>query len=67
MSTQQTLVPVWVTVTIEDKEGYNGNRGNNLCSAFSEAIGYLVAITTMATIIFSTHEWSLYDLPKPWH
>lgn len=52
-------------VTIDDDEGCSGNRGNNLCSAFLEAIGYLVAITTMTTIIFSTYEWSLYDLPKP--
>lgn len=28
-------------------------------------IGFIVAISTMATIIFSTHEWSMYDLPEP--
>lgn len=58
-----------VTIEEEEEEEDNSNNGaysnNNLRSAFLEAIGYFVAITTMATIIFSTHEWSLHDLPKP--
>lgn len=46
---------------------YNNNNKNSdrWCRLFFEILGYLLAITTMTTIIFSTHDWSLNDLPKP--
>jgi len=44
--------------------GTDAARGG-LFSTVVDIIGCLLAITTMTTIIFSTHDWSLNDLPKP--
>lgn len=50
-----------------NNDGYNNNNNSNNIngSLLLEICGCLLAITTMTTIIFSTHEWSLNDLPKP--
>lgn len=43
----------------------NSSRSWSCRSVCLDFIGFLVAITTMTTIIFSTHDWSLNELPKP--
>lgn len=42
-----------------------GDGGGGFCSMLVDIIGCLMAITTMSAIIFSTHDWSLNDLPDP--
>lgn len=46
---------------------YNSNNNDNdgLRTMLLDIIGFLAAITTMSAIIFSTHDWSMNDLPKP--
>lgn len=51
---------------IHDSSSSSNKKNNNRISIILlELFGYLLAITTMTTIIFSTHDWSLNDLPKP--
>lgn len=40
-------------------------KGRCCASLLIDVIGCLVAVLTMAAIIFSTHDWSLNDLPEP--
>lgn len=49
---------------IGDNHGNDGKRG--LCPILLDIFISLIAITTMSLIIFSTHDWSLNDLPKPY-
>lgn len=40
--------------------------GRGFCSTLLDITISLIAITIMSLIIFSTHDWSLNDLPKPY-
>ena len=49
---------------------YNGDSqhpkaGSGWCSILLELLGFALAIAVMAAIIFSTHDWSMSDLPNP--
>lgn len=48
---------------------HNDNDGRGARSSFTstlvDIICFILAITIMSAVIFSTHEWSLNDLPKP--
>lgn len=39
--------------------------GGGICSLLLDALGFIIAITIMSAIIFSTHDWALNDLPRP--
>lgn len=42
-----------------------GSSARSRRSMMIDIIGCILALATMCTIIFSTHEWSVYDLPAP--
>lgn len=42
---------------------YKTNGG--FCSILLDILGFIMAITIMSAIIFSTHDWSLNNLPRP--
>lgn len=46
------------------KNDRSNSRGG-FCSVLIDIIGFVLVITIMSAIIFSTHEWSLNDLPRP--
>lgn len=50
-------------IVTNNNNSINTSKGKNL---LVDLFGSIVAIIVMATIIFSTHDWSLNDLPKPW-
>lgn len=43
----------------------NGTRGSSWKSIFVHIIVSLVALKVMMLVIFSTHDWSISELPKP--
>lgn len=50
---------------IQNVDGNSARASKGFCSILLDIIGFLLAITIMSAIIFSTHDWSLNDLPKP--
>lgn len=46
-------------------EGEARRSRGRACSLLADLLGFMMAITIMAAIIFSTHDWSLHDLPGP--
>lgn len=54
-----------INIHTNSNDNMGNGRGQGACSVLLNVLGCLVAITTMTTIIFSTHDWSINDLPKP--
>jgi hypothetical protein len=44
---------------------HDGRARSSFKSTLVDIICFILAITIMSAIIFSTHEWSMSDLPKP--
>lgn len=46
-------------------ENDGGRARSGFCSALIDFTCFILAITIMSAVIFSTHDWSLNDLPRP--